>query len=104
MIIQATLSDTDLGEFLNKISFLFGILALILVLLILVPPLGWVPLFFWSIYFVSTAIRSYRLGKTLCESAIAAFLLAFGKLKEKLTMMNGRLMECNAIATLVQAF
>ncbi|KAL6139814.1 hypothetical protein ACLB2K_058115 [Fragaria x ananassa] len=82
MILQINQSNRDFGEFMNKIGVLLGTLASILELLILFPPFGCVTLFFWSICFVTVAIKSYRYWKTLCESALAGLSRAYEKLKD----------------------
>ncbi|KAK9925004.1 hypothetical protein M0R45_033345 [Rubus argutus] len=88
MILQTDHRNTDFGEFMNKISILFGTLAVTTELLILVPPFGWLVLFFWSICFVRIATKSYQYSKTLCQTAVSALILAFGEFKEKLLAMN----------------
>ncbi|KAL6143541.1 hypothetical protein ACLB2K_054236 [Fragaria x ananassa] len=92
MILQINQSNRDFGEFMNKIGVLLGTLASILELLILLPPFGWLTLFFWSMYLMITAIGSYQLSKTLCKRAVAALILALGEFQMKLISLNGRLM------------
>lgn len=87
-IRQAHLINSDLGKFMSKISLLFGALALVLELVILVPALGVAALLFWIGWFVSfVAVYSYPYVKTLYKSAVAGVVQAFEKLKEYLKNM-----------------
>ncbi|KAK9925007.1 hypothetical protein M0R45_033348 [Rubus argutus] len=99
MILQTDHKNTDFGVFMNKISLLFGTLAVTLELLILVPPFGWFVLFLWSICFVRIAMKSYQYLKTLYETAVLALVQVFEKLKELIITMGS-----NAVATLRGAF
>ncbi|KAL6135570.1 hypothetical protein ACLB2K_067797 [Fragaria x ananassa] len=96
MIIQTNHSNTNFGEFMNNISLLLGTLASVLELLILFPPFGWVTLFFWSICFVTPAIKSYQYSKTLCESAVAALVVTLGEF-QVVKLMKGSLMGSSAV-------
>ncbi|KAL6143533.1 hypothetical protein ACLB2K_054228 [Fragaria x ananassa] len=96
MIIQTNHSNTDFVEFMNNISLLLGTLASVLELLILFPPFGWVTLFFWSICFVTLAIKSYQYSKTLCESAVAALVVTLGEF-QVVKLMKGSLMGSSAV-------
>ncbi|KAK9924998.1 hypothetical protein M0R45_033339 [Rubus argutus] len=53
---------SDLAEFINNISVLFGFLAAILLLFILVPVFGWCTLGLWIVYFFRDVVtkKSYR--------------------------------------------
>ncbi|CAL8141054.1 unnamed protein product [Prunus armeniaca] len=83
-IHQAHLINSDLGKFMSKISFLFGVLALVLKLVVLVPALGVASLLFWLVWFVGfVAVYSYPHVKTLFTKAVGAF----EKLKEYLKNM-----------------
>ncbi|KAK9925001.1 hypothetical protein M0R45_033342 [Rubus argutus] len=52
---------SDLAEFINNISVLFGFLAAILLLFILVPAFGWCTLGLWIVYFLRDVVtkKSY---------------------------------------------
>ncbi|PQP97624.1 hypothetical protein Pyn_18228 [Prunus yedoensis var. nudiflora] len=74
----------NLGKFMSKISLLFGALALVLELVILVPALGVASLLFWLVWFVGfVAVYSYPYVKTLFTKAVGAF----ERLKEYLKNM-----------------
>ncbi|KAH0994297.1 hypothetical protein GBA52_018161 [Prunus armeniaca] len=69
---------------MSKISFLFGVLALVLKLVVLVPALGVASLLFWLVWFVGfVAVYSYPHVKTLFTKEVGAF----EKLKEYLKNM-----------------
>ncbi|KAK9924992.1 hypothetical protein M0R45_033333 [Rubus argutus] len=72
-ILQADPDLRDIGAFINKISMLFGIVALIFEVLIIVLAHGSVPVFLWSICMVSVAV-----------AVVVLVRLAFVELKEKL--------------------
>ncbi|RXH69273.1 hypothetical protein DVH24_037057 [Malus domestica] len=76
---------------INKISLLFGTLALILEVVILVPGLGLATLFFWVVWFVSVVAEyACEYLEVLYKSAIASAVHTFGKLKEHLKMIIRR--------------
>ncbi|KAB2610305.1 hypothetical protein D8674_018337 [Pyrus ussuriensis x Pyrus communis] len=76
---------------INKISILLGTLALILEVVILVPGLGQVALFFWVGWFVKVVAKyACKYLKTLYESAVSSVVLTFGKLKDCLSMIIRR--------------
>lgn len=71
----------------GKISLLAGVLASVLLLIMLVPPVGWLSLVVWVICFVTVAHDSYQqLYQLLCEATLQIFNL----LK---AMMNHRVLE-----------
>ncbi|CAN6708507.1 unnamed protein product [Malus baccata var. baccata] len=84
--------NSDLVEsMINKISLLFGTLALILEVVILVPGLGKVAGFFWVGWFVKVVaeyVSEYL--KTLYESAVALVVHTFGKLQDYVNMIIRR--------------
>ncbi|KAM0955252.1 hypothetical protein EV1_023413 [Malus domestica] len=84
--------NLDLAEsIINKISLLFGTLALILEVVILVPGLGLVALFFWVVWFVNVVVEyACEYLETLCQSIVASVVHTFGKLKEHLNMIIRR--------------
>ncbi|ONI19132.1 hypothetical protein PRUPE_3G260700 [Prunus persica] len=69
-ILQAHITS-DLGEFMNKISLLSGILASILLLLILVLAFGWFALILWTACLVTVVTKSYQSLKTLLYTTVA---------------------------------
>ncbi|TQD82605.1 hypothetical protein C1H46_031803 [Malus baccata] len=76
---------------INKISLLFGTLALILEVVILVPGLRLATLFFWVVWFVSVVAEYVcEYLEALYKSAIASVVHTFGKLKEHLKMIIRR--------------
>ncbi|CAL9014066.1 unnamed protein product [Prunus brigantina] len=86
-ILYADLNP-DLAKFMSNISLLFGALALVLELVILVPNLGLGFLFFWDIWFVSFVVfYSSPYSKTLFTSVVGGVVQAFEKLKEYLNMI-----------------
>ncbi|TQD82600.1 hypothetical protein C1H46_031798 [Malus baccata] len=87
-----TRPNSDLAEsIINKISLHFGILALILEVVILVPGLGLVALFFWVVWFVNVVAEyACQCLKTLYQSAEALVVHTFGKLKDYLNMIIQR--------------
>ncbi|CAN6708545.1 unnamed protein product [Malus baccata var. baccata] len=82
----------DLAEsVINKISLLFGTLALILEVVILVPGLGLVALFFWVVCFVNVVAEyACEYLKKLYKSAVASVVHTFGKLKDYLNIISLR--------------
>ncbi|TQD82604.1 hypothetical protein C1H46_031802 [Malus baccata] len=84
--------NSDLAEsIINKISLLFGILALILEVVILVPGLGLVALFFWVVWFVNVVAEyACQYLETLYQSAVASVVHTFGKLKDYLNIIIRR--------------
>ncbi|KAB2610325.1 hypothetical protein D8674_018357 [Pyrus ussuriensis x Pyrus communis] len=85
-------SIPDLAEsVINKISLLFGTLALILEVVILVPGLGLVALFLWVVCFVNiVAEYTCEYLKKLYKSAVASIVHTFGKLKGYLNIIIRR--------------
>ncbi|KAL6287568.1 hypothetical protein ACE6H2_011958 [Prunus campanulata] len=80
--------NLDLAKFMSNISLLFGALALVLELVILVPNLGLGALFFWFIWFVSfVVVYASPYVKTLFTSAVGGVVQAYEKLKEYLNMI-----------------
>ncbi|CAN6708553.1 unnamed protein product [Malus baccata var. baccata] len=76
---------------INKISLLFGTLALILEVVILVPGLGLAALFFWVVWFVSVVAKyACKYLEALYKSAVASVVRTFDKLKEHLNMITRR--------------
>ncbi|RXH69270.1 hypothetical protein DVH24_037054 [Malus domestica] len=76
---------------INKISLLFGTLALILEVVILVPGLGLAALFFWVVWFVSVVAEyTCKYLEALYKSAVASVVRTFDKLKEHLNMITRR--------------
>ncbi|CAL8168012.1 unnamed protein product [Prunus armeniaca] len=77
--------NLDLAIFMDKISLLFGALALVLELVILVPALGLSTLLFWIVCFGSfIAVYSYPFLKTLFTRAVGGVVHAFENLREYL--------------------
>ncbi|KAM1954268.1 hypothetical protein ACFX16_023958 [Malus domestica] len=81
--------NSDLAELIiNKISLLFRTLSLILEVVILVPGLGLVVLFFWVVWFVNVVAEyACEYLETLYQSAVASVVYTYGKLKEHLNMI-----------------
>ncbi|CAL9014065.1 unnamed protein product, partial [Prunus brigantina] len=80
--------NPDLAKFMSNIGLLFGALALVLELVILVPNLGLGFLFFWVILFVSfVVVYLSPYVKTLFTSAVGGVVQVFEKLKEYLNMI-----------------
>ncbi|KAB2610309.1 hypothetical protein D8674_018341 [Pyrus ussuriensis x Pyrus communis] len=79
--VQAHSNSNLAKSMINKISLLFGTLALILEAVILVLGLGQVALFFWY---------ACKYLKTLYESAVSSVVHTFGKLKDCLSMIIRR--------------
>ncbi|CAL8140172.1 unnamed protein product [Prunus armeniaca] len=80
--------NPNLAKFMSNIGLLFGALALVLELVILVPILGLGFLFFWVIWFVSFVVVCLSpYVKTLFTSAVGGVIQAFEKLKEYLNMI-----------------
>ncbi|CAL9014348.1 unnamed protein product [Prunus brigantina] len=75
---QASINDPDLSEFMDNVSLLSGALASVLLLLILVPALGWLSLLLWAIYFVKDVVT--------VTSYTSVAVRAFDRVKE--VMMN----------------
>ncbi|XP_048434719.1 uncharacterized protein LOC125474783 isoform X2 [Pyrus x bretschneideri] len=84
--------NSDLAEsMINKISLLFGTLALILEIVILVPGLGKVAGFFWVGWFLKVVAEyASEYLKTLYESAVALVVRTFDKLEDYLNMIIQR--------------
>ena len=78
--------NSDMAEFINNITFLFGTLASILLLLILVRPFGLFALLLWTIYLVRDVATNKSYTRALCH--------VFNKIKEKI---NSHLVEINAV-------
>ncbi|KAM5581300.1 hypothetical protein ABKV19_010496 [Rosa sericea] len=104
MGILAARNNTDFEDLMNNISLLLGSLSLILELLVLIEPFGWIALFFWSICLLCFLSRSYQSLNTLCQSAVPHLVQDFGQLKQKLVDLNRRMMGSNAIAALGGAY
>ncbi|KAK9925008.1 hypothetical protein M0R45_033349 [Rubus argutus] len=85
--LQADPDLRDFGAFINKMSILFGILALIFELLIIVLAYGSVPLFLWSICMVSVAV-----------AVVVLVRLAFVELEEKLREYWKRVYDGSTVA------
>ncbi|RXH69265.1 hypothetical protein DVH24_037049 [Malus domestica] len=86
--------NLDLAESIINKSLLFGTLALILEVVILVPSLGIVALFFWAVWFVNVVAEyAYKYLETLYQSVIASVVHTFGKLKEHLNIIRRFTME-----------
>ncbi|KAB2610315.1 hypothetical protein D8674_018347 [Pyrus ussuriensis x Pyrus communis] len=86
--VQARPNSNLAASIINKISLLFGTLALILEVVTLVPGLGIVSLFFWDVWFVNVVVEySYEYLETLYQCVVASVVHTFGKLKEHLNMI-----------------
>ncbi|CAL9014357.1 unnamed protein product, partial [Prunus brigantina] len=86
-IHQARL-NSDLEKFMTKISLLFGTLALVLELVILVPNLGLAALLLWIVCFISfVALYTWLYVKILYKFAFAGVVYGFKKLKEYVNMI-----------------
>ncbi|TQD73719.1 hypothetical protein C1H46_040743 [Malus baccata] len=68
-ILQAS-NDPDIYGLMNNISLLFGTLALVLLVLLLVPDFGWFTLACWALYFVIIATKSYQPLRRLYTAAV----------------------------------
>ncbi|KAM2077459.1 hypothetical protein ACFX1R_025232 [Malus domestica] len=91
LYVQARPNSELVESITNKISLLFGTLALILEVVILVPGLGLVTLFFWAIWFVNVVAEyACEYLETLYQSVVASVVHTFGKLKEHLNMIIRR--------------
>ncbi|KAL6227748.1 hypothetical protein ACLB2K_001705 [Fragaria x ananassa] len=84
--IRVEAPNPNVREFINNMTFLFGTLASILLLLILVRAYGLFALLLWTIYVARDLAtkKSYRIA--VCD--------VFNRVKE---MINGHLVETNAI-------
>ncbi|CAL8141002.1 unnamed protein product [Prunus armeniaca] len=73
-------NNPDLAEFMNNVSLLSGVLASALLLLILIPALGWLTLLLWITYFVKdvVTVRSY----------ISVALHVFDRVKELMNIQE----------------
>ncbi|KAM5577235.1 hypothetical protein ABKV19_007868 [Rosa sericea] len=85
-ILLAHAPNSDLGEFINNIIFLFGTLASFLLLLILVRAFGLFALLLWTIYLVRDVSTKKSYMNVVCD--------VFNKVKE---MINGHLVEINGV-------
>ncbi|XP_062024711.1 uncharacterized protein LOC133740782 [Rosa rugosa] len=85
-ILLAHAPNSDLGEFINNIIFLFGTLASFLLLLILVRDFGLFALILWTIYLVRDVATKKSYRNAVCD--------VFNKVKE---MINGHLVEINGV-------
>ncbi|KAB2610324.1 hypothetical protein D8674_018356 [Pyrus ussuriensis x Pyrus communis] len=89
--VQACPNSDFAESMINKISLLFGTLALILEVVILVLGLGKVAIFFlvgWFVKVVTKYVCEYL--KTLYESAVSSIVHTFDKLKNYLSMIIQR--------------
>ncbi|KAK9949577.1 hypothetical protein M0R45_005094 [Rubus argutus] len=78
--------NSDIKEFTNNIAFLFGTLASILLLLVLVRAFGLFALLLWTIYLVRDVATKKSYTKAVCH--------VFNKIKEQI---NGPSVEINAV-------
>ncbi|KAK9904482.1 hypothetical protein M0R45_000705 [Rubus argutus] len=78
--------NSDIREFINNITFLFGTLASILLLLILVRAFGLFVLLLWTIYLVWDVATNKSYTRALCH--------VFNNIKEQI---NGPLLDINAV-------
>ncbi|KAB2610323.1 hypothetical protein D8674_018355 [Pyrus ussuriensis x Pyrus communis] len=87
-----TRPNSDLEEsIINNISILFGILVWILEVVILMPGVGLVALFFWVIWFVKVVAEyTCQYLEKLYQSAVASIVHTFGKLKDYMNMIIRR--------------
>ncbi|XP_016649032.1 PREDICTED: uncharacterized protein LOC107880942 [Prunus mume] len=78
--IEMLENNPDLAEFMNNVSLLSGVLASALLLLILIPALGWLTLLLWITYFVKdvVTVRSY----------ISVALHVFDRVKELMSIQE----------------
>ncbi|KAB2610363.1 hypothetical protein D8674_018395 [Pyrus ussuriensis x Pyrus communis] len=91
LYVQAHPNSNLAKSMINKISLLFGTLALILEVVILVPGLGKVAGFFWVGWFVKVVAEyTNEYLKMLYESAVASVVYTFGKLEDYLNMIIRR--------------
>ncbi|KAB2610322.1 hypothetical protein D8674_018354 [Pyrus ussuriensis x Pyrus communis] len=74
---------------INKISLLFGTLAVVLEVAILVPVLGLVAGLLWVVWLLKVVQNDYAFEylETLYENVIALVVPTFGKLKDYLNMI-----------------
>lgn len=79
--------SSDMGEFINNIAFLFGTLASILLVLILVRALGLVALFLWTIYVAWDVATKNSYRNAVCD--------VFNKVREKINGILG--VQINAV-------
>ncbi|KAL6222921.1 hypothetical protein ACLB2K_006311 [Fragaria x ananassa] len=102
--IRVHAPNPDMREFINNMTFLFGTMASILLLLILVRAYGLFALLLWTIYVARDLAtkKSYRIAvcdvfnrvKEMIKSYRMAVCDVFNRVKE---MTNGNLVETNAI-------
>ncbi|PQM40491.1 uncharacterized protein Pyn_15166 [Prunus yedoensis var. nudiflora] len=78
---RAPINDLDLSEFMDNVSLLSGALASVLLLLILVPALGWLSLLLWAIYFVKDVVT--------VTSYTSVAVRAFDRVKEVIMNQSG---------------
>ncbi|CAN6571937.1 unnamed protein product [Malus baccata var. baccata] len=106
-ILQAR-ENTDLSEFMDKISLSSGTLAITLELLIMVPALGWFTITAWSICLVIAVTKSYReiavVLKRLYQRALEHLLQVFDKLKELFMNIGASASLSNAFNRLKELF
>ncbi|RXH69250.1 hypothetical protein DVH24_037034 [Malus domestica] len=89
--IQARPNSNLAESMINKISLLFGTLAFILEVVILVPGLGIVTLLFWVVWFVNVVVEyACEYLEPLYQCVVASVVHTFGKLKEHLNMIIRR--------------
>lgn len=79
--------SSDMREFINNIAFLFGTLASILLVLILVRALGLVALFLWTIYVAWDVATKNSYRNAVCD--------VFNKVREKINGILG--VQINAV-------
>ncbi|KAK9949581.1 hypothetical protein M0R45_005098 [Rubus argutus] len=82
--LLARTPNSEMGEFINNITFLFGTLASILLLLILVPAFGLFALLLWMIYLAREVATNKSYTTAPCH--------VFNKIKE---LINDHLKETN---------
>ncbi|TQD72842.1 hypothetical protein C1H46_041624 [Malus baccata] len=106
-ILQAR-ENTDLSEFMDKISLSSGTLAITLELLIMVPALGWFTITAWSICLVIAVTKSFReiaiVLKRLYQRALEHLLQVFDKLKELFMNIGASASLSNAFNRLKELF
>ncbi|CAN6708493.1 unnamed protein product [Malus baccata var. baccata] len=106
-ILQAR-ENTDLSEFMDKISLSSGTLAITLELLIMVPALGWFTITAWSICLVIAVTKPYReiavVLKRLYQRALEHLLQVFDKLKELFMSIGASASLSNAFNRLKEPF
>ncbi|KAL6143538.1 hypothetical protein ACLB2K_054233 [Fragaria x ananassa] len=95
MAIQAASNNRVLEDLTNKIGLLLGTLSLILELLVLISPFGWIVLFFWSICLLCFLSKSWQSLNTLSQSAVVLLVQGLGEFRQTLIDWYRRMMVRN---------